>query len=73
MIFQKPKRNNVKLPSDRREALSGRFPRDYFDEELSCYIAEGDAVLGVLLVHRLPSGKIRVERMEGDQKFETER
>jgi hypothetical protein len=58
-----------KLSSDRREALSGRFPTEYFDEELSCFIAKGDDVLGVLLVHRLPSGKIRMERMVGDPKF----
>ncbi len=58
-----------KLPAEKRKALSGKFSENYFDGECSCFLSKGDAVLGALLVHRLPSGTIRMERMEGDQKY----
>ena len=62
----KPLKN---LPEDKRNTLSGSFPGDYIDPELSCYMAKGDEMLGALLVHRLPSGMIRMEHFIGDQKY----
>ena len=58
-----------KLPTDKLNSLSGKFADDYYDGELSCYIAKGDTILGALLVHRLPSGMIRMERLVGDSKY----
>ncbi len=58
-----------KLPTDKLNSLSGKFADDYYDGELSCYIAKGDTILGALLVRRLPSGMIRMERLVGDSKY----
>ena len=39
------------------------LPMEWFDPEVSCYVEADDRIDGLLLVHKLPSGKLRVECM----------
>ena len=49
----------------KREILEdlSNLPMEWFDPELSCYVQTDDRVTGFLLVHKLPSGRLRVEFM----------
>ena len=37
------------------------LPMDWFDPDLSCYVETDDKITGFLLIHKLPSGRLRVE------------
>ena len=41
------------------------LPRDYFDNDVSCYYENGKEVRGVMLVHKSAGNKIRPELMTG--------
>ena len=48
--------------------LHRNIPNDYFDEDLSGICVKNGKLLGLILVHRLPSRIARVEYMGGDEK-----
>ena len=49
----------------KRELLEdlSTLPMDWFDTDISCYVETDERITGFLLVHRLPSGKLRLEFM----------
>ncbi len=47
------------------------LPRNYFDNEISCYLEEMGEIGGMLLLHRLPSGKNKVVLMAAMSKEKT--
>lgn len=41
------------------------LPRDFFDNDISCYYEDDEEILAVLLAHKRPSGQIEIDLLHG--------